>query len=170
MSVPLPLWIPPAERAARSNLAAFAKQINVKYSIKTNSYDNIHAWSCTYREAFWQEIWNYCNVIGGNDGATTLIDRELMPGARWFPGAKLNFAENLLRKRDDTTALVFWGEDQVKSSVTWAELYAEVSRLAQALRAAGITRGDRVAAYLPNLPGAVIGMLAATSIGAVWSS
>ena len=170
MSVPLPLWIPPAERAARSNLAAFAKQINVKYSIKTNSYDNIHAWSCTYREAFWQEIWNYCNVIGGNDGATTLIDRELMPGARWFPGAKLNFAENLLRKRDETTALVFWGEDQVKSSVTWAELYAEVSRLAQALRAAGITRGDRVAAYLPNLPGAVIGMLAATSIGAVWSS
>ena len=93
-----------------------------------------------------------------------------MPGARWFAQATLNFAENLLRQRDDSLALVFWGEEQVKSSMTWKALYAEVSRLAQALRAAGVTQGDRVAAFLPNLPTAVIGMLATASIGAVWSS
>ena len=99
-----------------------------------------------------------------------LEHRERMPGARWFPQARLNYAENLLRRRDDAPALVFWGEDRIKSSVSFAELNQEVSRLAQALRNSGVRAGDRVAAYLPNIPGAVIAMLAASSIGAIWSS
>ena len=109
-----PLWTPPASRAAQSNLAAFAVRVSQKYSIATDSYQALHTWSCTQREAFWREIWDTCKVIGDNDSTATLIDRERMPGARWFPDARLNFAENLLRRRDDTTALVFWGEDQVK--------------------------------------------------------
>ena len=165
-----PLWTPSPRRASESNLAAFAAHVSKIYSIKTNTYKDLHTWSCASREQFWQEIWNYCGVIGDNPGHETLIDRERMPGARWFAQATLNFAENLLRLRDESLALVFWGEEQVKSSMTWKTLYAEVSRLAQALRAAGVTRGDRVAAYLPNLPAAVIGMLATASIGAVWSS
>jgi acetoacetyl-CoA synthetase len=93
-----------------------------------------------------------------------------MPGARWFPEARLNYAENLLRRRDRSPAIVFWSEDRLKSAVTCAELYSEVSRLSQALRAAGVTPGDRVAGYMPNAPGAVIAMLATASLGAVWSS
>ena len=93
-----------------------------------------------------------------------------MPGARWFPHARLNFAENLLQRHDDGTAIIFWGEDKVRSRVTFAELQQEVSRLAQALRASGVKAGDRVAGYMPNLPGTVIAMLAAASVGAVWSS
>ena len=165
-----PLWTPSPQRVAASNLAAFTKYVAESYGFTANSYDELHAWSCNDREQFWQAIWQFCEVIGSTQGDTILVDRDRMPGAKWFPEARLNFAENLLRRRDRTPAIVFWGEDQLKSRVTWAELHAEVSRLAQALRAQGVVAGDRVAAYLPNLPGAVIGMLATTSIGAVWSS
>ncbi len=164
-----PLWSPSPHRIADSNLSAFTKFIAQRYGVGANNYTALHAWSCNNREQFWQAIWQFCGVIG-TAGDTVLIDRNRMPGARWFPQARLNFAENLLRRRDDTTAIVFWGEEQVTGRVTWAELYDEVSRLAQALRAQGVKPGDRVAAYLPNLPGAVIGMLATASIGAVWSS
>ena len=165
-----PLWTPSPQRIAASNLSAFTQFVAERYGVKANSYAELHNWSCTDREQFWQAIWQFCGVVGSTQGDTILIGRERMPGARWFPDARLNFAENLLRQRDDSTALVFWGEEQLKSQITWGELYAEVSRLAQALRAQGVKPGDRVAAYLPNLPGAVIGMLATASIGAVWSS
>ena len=165
-----PLWTPSPQRVAASNLSAFTKFVADRYGVKSKDYAELHAWSCNDREQFWHAIWQFCGVVGSTQGDTILIDRDRMPGARWFPEARLNFAENLLRKRDRTTAIVFWGEDQLKSRVSWAELHAEVSRLAQALRAQGVKPGDRVAAYLPNLPGAVIGMLAASSIGAVWSS
>jgi acetoacetyl-CoA synthetase len=165
-----PLWAPSPQRIAASNLTAFTKFVAERYGVRTSSYAELHAWSCNNREQFWQAIWQFCGVVSSTQGDAILIDRERMPGARWFPQARLNFAENLLRKRDRSTAIVFWGEDQLKSRVTWGELYAEVSRLAQALRAQGVKPGDRVAAYLPNLPGSVIGMLATASIGAVWSS
>ena len=119
---------------------------------------------------FWQSVWSFCDVIGDGHEGPALLDGNRMPGARWFPGAKLNFAENLLRRRDRSTAIVFWGEDRLKTTVTYVELYSEVSRMAQALRAAGVNPGDRVAAYMPNVPGTVIAMLAATSLGAIWSS
>jgi acetoacetyl-CoA synthetase len=109
-------------------------------------------------------------VIGDAGEEPVLVDGHRMPGARWFPEARLNYAENLLRRRDRTPAIVFWGEDRLKSSVTSAELYSEVSRLSQALRELGVRPGDRVAGYMPNVPGAVIAMLATASLGAVWSS
>ncbi len=165
-----PLWTPSPQRVAASNLTAFRKFVAERYGVQTNDYAELHAWSCNDREQFWQAIWQFCGVVGSTQGDTILIDRDRMPGAKWFPEARLNFAENLLRRRDRTTAIVFWGEEQLKSRVSWAELHAEVSRLAQALLAQGVKPGDRVAAYLPNLPGAVIGMLATASIGAVWSS
>ena len=165
-----PLWTPSLQRIAASNLLAFTQFVGDHYGVRASDYDELHAWSCNDREQFWQAIWQFCGVVGSTQGDTILIDRERMPGARWFPEARLNFAENLLRCHDRSIAIVFWGEEQLKSRVTWAELYAEVSRLAQALRAQGVKPGDRVAAYLPNLPGSVIGMLATVSIGAVWSS
>jgi acetoacetyl-CoA synthetase len=163
------LWTPSPQRIAESNLSAFATFVADRYGIKLQNYAELHAWSCAERENFWYAIWQFCEVTG-SPGGRILVDRDRMPGARWFPEARLNFAENLLWQRDDTPAIIFWGEEQLKSQVTWNELYAEVSRLAQALRAQGVKPGDRVAAYLPNLPGSVIGMLATASIGAVWSS
>ena len=166
----LPLWTPSPQRIAASNLSAFTKFVAEHYGVTANDYADLHAWSCNKREQFWLAIWQFCGVVGTRQSDTILVDRDRMPGARWFPEVRLNFAENLLRQRDRSPAIIFWGEDQLKSRVSWGELHAEVSRLAQALLAQGVVPGDRVAAYLPNLPGAVIGMLATASIGAVWSS
>ena len=164
-----PLWTPTPQRIAESNLSAFTKFVAERYEFHSSNYAELHAWSCGEREKFWYAIWQFCDVVG-SPGGTILVDRDRMPGASWFPVARLNFAENLLRQRDDTPAIIFRGEEQLKSRVTWNELYGEVSRLAQALRAQGVKPGDRVAAYLPNLPASVIAMLATASIGAVWSS
>lgn len=165
-----PLWTPHPQRVAESNLSAFTKFVDERFGVKADNYAELHRWSCSEREQFWQAIWQFCGVAASAQGDTVLIDRDRMPGARWFAGARLNFAENLLRQRNDTVAIVFWGDEKVKSQLTWAELYAAVSQLAQALLAQGVRPGDRVAAYLPNLPAAVIGMLATASVGAVWSS
>ncbi|MBM3340501.1 MAG: acetoacetate--CoA ligase [Betaproteobacteria bacterium] len=165
-----PLWQPSAERIANTNLTTFTQYVADHYGCTAQSYEDLQLWSCRERETFWHAIWNYCGVIGHGPGFPILVNRERMPGARWFPEARLNFAENLLRRNDDTLAMVFWGEEQVSGKVTWCELHHEVSRLSQALRAQGVNAGDRVAAYVPNLPGSVIGMLATASIGAVWSS
>jgi acetoacetyl-CoA synthetase len=155
---------------AASNMAAFMRSAERKYGIRLADYAALHAWSVDEPEKFARLLWEFCGVIAERQGDIVVEHRDRMPGARWFPQARLNFAENLLRRRDGDTALIFWGEDKVKSSITYAELYHEVSRLAQALRASGVKAGDRVAAYMPNIPGTVIAMLAATSLGAIWSS
>jgi acetoacetyl-CoA synthetase len=165
-----PLWRPSPRRAAVSNLARFMRYVRERCGVEAGDYDVLYAWSIADPERFWLAVWSYCGVIAATPGDTVLENGRAMPGARWFPGARLNFAENLLRRRDAQTAIVFRGEDRVRGRVSHAELYAEVSRFAQALRAAGVRPGDRVAACLPNLPGAVIAMLAAASIGATWSS
>ena len=165
-----PLWRPTPERAAQTNLVAFMRHVRDCCGIDVSDYDDLYAWSVRDPERFWPAVWSFCSVIARTPGKRVLVDGDRMPGARWFPEARLNFAENLLRRRDDGIALVFWGEDRLKTSVTYAELYDEVSRLAQALRDAGVVAGDRVAGYMPNLPGTIIAMLAATSIGAIWSS
>jgi acetoacetyl-CoA synthetase len=167
-----PLWRPSPERIAHANLTAFASRVAGRHRVALADYTALHAWSIANREAFWRELWDYAGIIGA-PGARTLIDGDRMPGARWFPDARLNFAENLLcrRARDDSAdALVFWGEDKLKRRVSHAELYASVSRAAQALRAAGVGAGDRVAGYLPNMPETIISMLATASLGAIWSS
>jgi acetoacetyl-CoA synthetase len=165
-----PLWRPSPERAAAANLTRFMRFVRERYGVAAADYPQLHAWSVSDPERFWHAVWAFCGVIAAMQGDRVLIDGDRMPGARWFPEARLNFAENLLRRRDRATAIVFWGEDKLKSRLTYGELHAEVSRFAQALRASGVTAGDRVAGYLPNLPGTVIAMLAATSIGAIWSS
>jgi len=165
-----PLWKPSPERISRANMTAFAREAGKKWDADTGDYASLYRWSITRPEEFWQSVWSYCGVIGEQGGGLIIVDRARMPGAQWFPAARINFAENLLRRRDHGIAIVFWGENRVASRVTFAELYAEVSRLAQALRNAGVRPGDRVAGYMPNIPGTVIAMLASASIGATWSS
>ena len=165
-----PLWQPSAQVMAASNMSAFMRAAERKYAIELADYAALHAWSVREPEQFGRLLWEFCGIVAERQGDVAVEHRDRMPGARWFPQARLNFSENLLRRRDKETAIVFWGEDKVRSSITYAELYHEVSRLAQALRASGVKAGDRVAAYMPNIPGTVIAMLAATSIGAIWSS
>jgi acetoacetyl-CoA synthetase len=165
-----PLWTPSPERIARANLTAFRNHVRERWGVALDDYAGLHRWSVTEPAQFWQSVWSFCGVIGDQGSGPALVDGHRMPGARWFPDARLNYAENLLRRRDRSPAIVFWGEDRLKSTVTCAELYDEVSRLAQALRETGVKPGDRVAGYMPNVPGAVIAMLATASIGAVWSS
>ena len=165
-----PLWRPSRERIAAANLTRFLGVVRETYGVRADDYAQLYEWSIAEPESFWRAVWSFCGVIAETQGEIALADRDKMPGARWFPEARLNFAENLLRRRDDATAIVFRGEDRVRGVITHAELYAEVSRLAQALRAAGVQAGDRVAGYMPNVPGTIIAMLAATSLGATWSS
>ena len=164
------LWRPTPEQAAASNLTAFMRHVRARHNVRVEDYAALHEWSVSERADFWSAVWEFCGVKARRRSGVVLADGDRMPGARWFPGARLNFAENLLQRSDDAMAVAFWGEDRLKSHITYGELHAEVSRFAQALRAAGIVPGDRVAAYMPNLPGTLIAMLAATSIGAVWSS
>ena len=159
-----PLWTPSPERAAATNMARFMAAAG-----RAGSYEALHRWSIEQPEAFWNLLWDFCGVQG-EKGARALADGNRMPGARFFPDGRVNFAENLLGERSDAEAIVFWGEDKVKRRLTRAELHDLVSRLQQALAAAGVTKGDRVAGYLPNLPESVAAMLATTSLGAVWSS
>jgi acetoacetyl-CoA synthetase len=158
-----PLWKPSPQRAAATNMA----RLMAKHGHAT--YDALHAWSVARSEDFWNSLWEECGVVGRRSGPT-LVNGDRMPGAQWFPQATLNFAENLLRRRDDADAIVFWGEDRVKRRLSCRQLHDLVSRLSQALAAAGVRKGDRVAGYLPNLPESAAAMLATASLGAIWSS
>ena len=172
-----PLWAPSAEEVDRAGLTRFAAFVRARHGLGAPDYAALHAWSVAEPAAFWDSVWDHCEVVAAEKGGTVLADGDRMPGARWFPEARLNFAENLLRRRDDGPAIVFRGEvptagaDRVDDRrISWRQLHDHVSRAAQGLRVAGVGPGDRVAGYLPNLPETVIAMLAATSLGAVWSS
>ncbi|HEX7045118.1 MAG TPA: acetoacetate--CoA ligase [Burkholderiales bacterium] len=165
-----PLWQPSPERAAQANLTAFMRAVNARHGTRFTDYDALYRWSIEQPEAFWASVWGFCEIKAANRGERVLVDGDKMPGARWFPDARLNFAENLLRRRDDADALVFWGENRVKRRLSHAELYRQVAALAAALRALGVEPGDRVAAYLPNLPETIVAMLATASLGAIFSS
>ncbi len=167
---PTPLWQPSAERKAGANLTRFIGYVNTTWGAGCTDHPSLYDWSIREPEQFWQSVWNFCRVIGDMGAAPYLRDGDKMPGARWFPGARLNFAENLLRRRDSQTGIVFWGENAVRRKMTYAELYDLVSRTAQALRALGVASGDRVAGFMPNMPEAIVAMLATASIGAIWSS
>ncbi len=164
-----PLWSPSAERIAAANLTRFMQAAGTRAGRTFAGYDDLWQWSVDERAAFWDTLWDFCGVVG-DKGERLLEDGERMPGARWFPGARLNFAENLLRHRDDRLALVFRGEDGTRLTLTYAGLYQAVAEVAAALRGAGVGPGDRVAGFLPNHPQTVIAMLATTSLGATWSS
>jgi len=164
-----PLWRPTAEQVAAANLTAFIGFVNDRYTAGLTDYASLYRWSIERAETFWQAVWDFCGVRASRKSARAAVDFDCMPGARWFPDAKLNFAENLLRYRDDRQALVAWNESGFQRSLSYAELYEQVARLGKSLKALGIRPGDRVAGYLPNIPETIVGMLAAASLGAIWS-
>lgn len=164
-----PLWVPYRASLAAHPMTLFREEAERRSGLALADYDALHRWSVEDRAAFWDLVWDFCGVVG-EKGDVRLQDGDRMPGARFFPEASLNFAENLLKKRGSGDALVFWGEDRVKRRMSWDELAALVSRLQQAMLATGVTAGDRIAAMMPNLPETIAAMLAAASIGAVWSS
>ena len=134
-----------------------------------SDYDGLYRWSIDEKEKFWPTLWDYCGVIG-DKGERVLIDGDDMEKAQWFPDARLNFAENLLCKKSNEIAIYFRAEDQVEYTLTWRQLYEQVASVADWLRSNGLEPGDRVAAYMPNMPETVVAMLAATSLGAIWTS
>jgi acetoacetyl-CoA synthetase len=150
-------------------VTAFTDAVNARWNAACTDYPSLWRWSVAQPEAFWTSVWDECGALGER-GTIVLENGDKMPGASWFPQARLNYAQNQLRRRDDADALVFWGEDKVKRRLSNNELHAQVSRFAQALQAAGVGKGDRVAGYLPNMPEAIIAMLATASLGAIWSS
>jgi acetoacetyl-CoA synthetase len=164
-----PLWSPSPERLARAHLTAFTQRVEQRHGLTLPDYAALHRWSLEQPTAFWRELWDASGVIG-DPGQTVLRNAERMPGAQWFPEAQLNFAENLLRRDDDRTALVFRGENKVSRRLSWRELHAQVSQLQQVLAAAGVSPGDRVAAFMPNRPETVIALLATASLGGIFSS
>jgi len=167
----LPLWTPSAERVSHSRLEAFGKLLAKRHGVAFADYAELHRWSVARMDDFWRSVWEFSGVIAESQGTEVLVDRSQMPGARFFPGARLNFAQNLLRPRGaDDEALVFWGEDRVRERWSFRELLAAVSRLQQALAAAGVGEGDRVAAFMPNHPQTIIAMLATASLGATFTS
>ncbi|MEP0709130.1 MAG: acetoacetate--CoA ligase [Parvibaculum sp.] len=164
-----PLWSPPADAVAASNMSAFMGLVNERHGLALGDYDALHAWSVENPALFWDAVWDVAGVIG-DKGGTVLADPEKMPGARFFPDARLNFAENLLRGEGADTALLFNNEGEMRAPVTRAALARDVARFAAVLKSWGVGEGDRVAAFMPNCPETIVAMLAAASIGAVFSS
>ncbi len=169
-----PLWQPTENQIRQSNMSQFMAQVAERWGVDIPSTDALHAFSISEREKFWQSVIDFAGIKAERWGERVLLDRDKMPGAVWFPDARLNFAENMLDGAPgvDTNAdaMVFWGEDKVRRRLSFAQVHDRVSVLAQALRDLGIGHGDRVAGYLPNMPETMIAMLATSSIGAVWSS
>ena len=164
------LWKPSEQRIKGSNMYRFMQGVNQNYGTDFNDYEALYQWSVEHLEAFWTEMWRFAEIRPQAGSARVIDNPAIMPGAHWFPDSRLNFAENLLRCRDDKTALIFRGEDTVRRTLTYKELYAATAKVAAALRAAGVVPGDRVVGFMPNMPETIIAMLAAASLGATWSS
>lgn len=164
------IWQPSAERMSQSQMMEFISHVNKHQHLAIADYPGLYQWSIDYPELFWAAVWNFCEVISSKLASKVVEQPEKMPGAKWFIGAKLNFAENLLRARNDHPAIVFRNEQSQRRSLTYNELYNQVAQLASALRQSGVKANDRVAGFMPNMPETVIAMLATTSIGAIWSS
>lgn len=166
----LPLWEPSPERKRNANMTRFITLVNERHGTKFTSYNELHNWSINNLADFWALVWEFCKIKASKPYDTVITPTRRMMDTKWFQGARLNFAENLLRYRDNRTALIFKSEAREAVSITYAELYHQVVRLAKSLRKLGIKTGDRVAAFMPNMTETVIAMLASTSIGAIWSS
>ncbi|AEF22416.1 acetoacetate--CoA ligase [Pseudomonas fulva] len=165
-----PLWTPSAERIASTRMDAFRRFVNQRHDLDLADYPALHAWSVSEREAFWQAIVEVFDVRFDQAPRAVLEEGPAMPSAHWFPGATLNFAEHLLRRRDDHPAIVAIGEDGSREQLSYAQLATHVAGLQRSLRAAGVGVGDRVAAFMPNTWQTLVGMLATASLGATWSS
>jgi acetoacetyl-CoA synthetase len=164
------LWTPSEQRIKQSTMFRFMTFVNQRFKKNFKAYADLYTWSIQNIPDFWAAFWDFAGIDASRSYETVVDDPKKMPGAQWFSGARLNFAQNLLKYRDGHTALIFNGESKVRRTFTYAELYDEVARMAKALRNAGVVKGDRVVGFMPNMPETVIAMLAAASIGATWSS
>ncbi|MGE0160193.1 MAG: acetoacetate--CoA ligase [Gemmatimonadales bacterium] len=174
------MWRPSGERVRAANLTRFRDRIAARFGDRAvlpharGAVAALHAWSVEEAASFWSEVWDFTGVIASATATEVVDDPTRMPGARWFDGARLNFAENLLADRSASLrraeAIVAWNEEGRRSSLAWGALRREVARFAGALRRVGVGPGDRVAAFIPNIPEAIVGMLATSSLGAIWSS
>ena len=165
-----PLWQPSQQRIHSAQITRFREDLQASGCAIGETYEALHRWSVENPAQFWEAVWRFGDVVGEGDHQPVLVDGDQFPGARWFPNTRLNFAENLLRHRDERPALVSLLENGDRRELSYSQLYLRVAQLASALRKLGVAPGDRVAGFLPNIEEAVVAMLAATSLGAVWSS
>ena len=165
-----PLWQPDSARIQNSRLSRFQRTAEERYGRSFQNYQALHQWSIEQPEEFWAHVWSFCEVLANTPYTKVCEHLDRFPGTEWFAGSRLNFAENLLKRRDEHIALIGLLENGERTTLTYRELYEQVSKLATALKIQGVTAGDRVAGYMPNIPETVIAMLATTSIGAIWSS
>jgi len=165
-----PLWQPSDERVAKANLTAFMRFLSEDMKEAPESFPELQSWSVEQPEDFWAAFWRFAGIEASRPWEKVLTHGDRMPGAKWFEGARLNFAENLLRHRDDHPAIIAWTEDRRRRVISYGELYLAVAKLAAALKADGVSVGDRVAAVMPHTIETIVAMLATTSIGAIWSS
>ena len=164
------LWTPTQERSAHSRMKDFMARVNHEFGFSIDHYDDLFRWSVENPSDFWGAFWKYSGIRYSKDYDRVVDDPKKMPGAKWFEGARLNFAENLLSGKDSKTAIIFRGEAELERRISYAELYEQSHRIAEALKRMGVKKGDRVAGFIPNMPEAIIAMLGAASIGAIWSS
>ena len=166
----IPLWQPNEDRIANSQMTHFQHYVEQRFTQTFPNYDALHQWSVIDADDFWAAIWDFCDIKATTPYHQVTSNLDKFPGTSWFSGCELNFAENMMRHNDDQVALVGLLENGKRSSYTYAALRQEVERLASAMRQHGITKGDRIAGIMPNIPETVIAMLATTAIGAIWSS
>ncbi|HEU4663673.1 MAG TPA: acetoacetate--CoA ligase [Dokdonella sp.] len=170
-SIDKPVWEPSPERIERANISRFMRFVRESTgNDDIRRYAPLHEFSVRHPERFWSLVWEFCGIRAHGEHEPVLVDRERMPGARWYPNVTLNFAQNLLRFKDDRVAIVFRNEWGHRRELSYAELHAEVARVAHALKRVGVGVGDRVAGFMPNIPETIVAMLATTSLGATWSS
>ena len=164
------LWTPTQDQVNTSQMEAFRNQVNSRFNIDLKNYFDLYEWSISNISDFWKAVWGFMAIEFSGDYTQVVDDDSKMPGAQWFNGVKMNFAENLLRIRSEKPAIHFKGEGQAVQTLSYNELFDEVEKLSSALRKIGIQQGDRVAGFMPNMPETIIAMLATASIGAIWSS
>ena len=164
------IWEPSAERKKNANITGFIDLVNKRYGQNHHTYDELYNWSTKSPADFWSTVWDFCEIKSSKPYDKVLTNPDDMLDCKWFPGARLNFSENMLRYRDEQTAFIFKGEAQEPVRMTYAKLYDQVARLVKSLREAGLTTGDRVSAFMPNMMETIIARLATASIGAIWSS
>ncbi len=165
-----PLWQPSIESITNSNLQGFLRQIEQQLALNFDNYQQLHQWSVEHQEAFWEQVWQYSDIRSSAPYSKVLCDEQRFPGAQWFPEARLNFAENLLRNRSDKTAIIARLENGSRRTMSYADLYRQVAQFAAGLRQLGVVKGDRVVGFMPNVTETIVAMLATSSIGAIWSS
>ncbi len=164
------LWKPSVKRVNNTSLSEFINHVNNQHKQKIDNFEALHKWSIENRNYFWDEVWNFYNVIGEKGNEPYLIPENSLPGTKFFPNGKLNYAENMLKKSDNDLAITFWSEDKIKKKLSWYELKNQVASVANYFKKKGVKKGDRIAAYLPNVPETIVVMLASSSIGAIFSS